>query len=231
MLQGCSQRLQRKGLWVRIPVLYFQQVLLMRDVSHSPCPPGTHSSPPHPLSPPLTVPTWRPLLAPTPSLSPWCDSLVSPRTWSHLTACCRLLTSRVPLPPCCCSLVCLPLPATAPRQLSTWRLLSSLPSLSLAHFFFVAHVSFSVLAVPRLVLTITRSSWGRCHRITGLSAVPPPLGQGSHPPSPPPSAGSCSSTCPGSVSSQRSGPASTEQRSSQPWSTCTRGTWCTATSR
>ena len=109
----------------------------MRDVSHSPCPPGTHSSPPHPLSPPLTVPTWRPLLAPTPSLSPWCDSLVSSRTWSHLTACCRLLTSRVPLPPCCCSLVCLPLPATAPRQLSTWRLLSGLPSLSLAHFFFL----------------------------------------------------------------------------------------------
>ena len=96
--------------------------------------------------------------------------------------------------------------------------------------FFVAHVSFSVLTVPRLVLTITRSLWGRCHHITGLSAILPSSGPGVSP-SLPPSAGSCSSTCPGSVSSQRSGPAFMEQRSSQPWSTCTRGTWCTATSR
>lgn len=48
---------------------------------------------------------------------------------------------------------------------------------------------------------------------------------------PAPSFGSCSSTCPGSVSSRRSEPASTAQRSSQPWSTCTRGTWFTVTSR
>ena len=184
------------------------------SLRHSPCPPGTLSSPPHPLS-------------------PWCDSLASFPMWSHLTACCRLLMSRVPLPPCCRSLVRLPLPATAPpppnSPLGACCLAFPLyPVLTFS--FFVAHMSFSVLTVPRLVLTIARSSWGRCHHVTGLGAILPSSGPGVSP-SLPPSAGSCSSTCPGSVSSQRSGPAFMAQRSSQPWSTCTRGTWCTATSR
>ena len=132
--------------------------------------------------------------------------------WSRLTACFHLLTSRALLPPCCRSLVRLPPPATTPPQLSTWRLLSSLPSLSLAHFLFIAHVSFlcslslarSSLSLARPSPSLTWSSPSLAVRGAGVTMSPgwvpssPPLGQGSHPcclPLPaavlPPVAGAC----------------------------------------
>lgn len=92
-----------------------------------------------------------------------------------------------------------------PPQLSTWHLLSSLPSLSLAHFLFVAHVSF--LCSPSLARpspSLTWSSLSLAVRGAGVTMSPgwvpssPPLGQGSHPcclPPPaavlPPVAGAC----------------------------------------
>ena len=52
-------------------------------------------------------------------------------------------------------------------------------SLPLAHFFFLCHSrEFALLTAPRLVLTITCHSRGRCHRVTGLGAILPSSGPG-----------------------------------------------------
>ena len=214
VLKGCRERACGSGS----PILYFQQGLLPEERRrHSPCPPVTHSSSLTPLSPP-GVTRW--LHSPCGLVS----QLVS--TCSRVVLFCLVAVA----PSFACPLL------RPPPQLSTWRLLSRLPSIP-CPFSFCRSCEFLVLTVPRtalpvphVVLTAPRSSWGRCHHVTGLGAILPSSGPGVSPLLPP-SAGSCSSTCRGSVSSQRSGPAFMARRSSQPWSTCTRGTWCTVTSR
>ena len=206
------------------PLFCCQRGLLMRALSH------------------LPSLTRHPLLVPHTLLSPRRGrSLASPLPLG-LTAC-HLLLSRGPLLPGCCSSFASPLlpPASLHSAPGVYPSLfipcSFFLSLFFLFFFFFGSREFFSTHCPSLGLSCRHSPVCGAGVTSSLGWVPgphtvpssPPLGRGLT--SPVSSAGSCSSTCPGNASSRRSGPASMARRSCQPWSTCTRGTWCTGTSR
>lgn len=161
--------------------------------------------------------------------------------WLHLSHLSHGLLSLAPdLRSCAFSLSlprsCFLIPSCCPRLLSPWHLLT--PSLFLPHSVFSSREFF-----PACRLSLGSS---RCHlEVHGVGVIASlgwVLGAGGQGPVfhssglssdllPRPSSGSCFSTCPGSVSSRRSGLAFMAQRSSLPSSICIRGTWYTVTSR
>lgn len=182
VLKGCRERACGSGS----PILYFQQGLLPEERRrHSPCPPVTHSSSLTPLSPP-GVTRW--LHSPCGLVS----QLVS--TCSRVVLFCLLAVAP--------SFAC---PLLRPPPNSPLGACCLAFPLSLAHFLFVAHVSFLCsLSLAWPSPSLTWSSPPPAVRGAGVTMSPgwvpssPPLVQGSHPcclPLPaavlPPVAGAC----------------------------------------